>query len=140
MTSRHEELRDELVAILGAGRELSPDVDHQLAEAFLRALEKGDEPLTRGTSPVEQLHQPHYSLRIAGGAWGAALMFLLAAIIWGHPTADQFIGVAIILLLLVAIATRSFLYLARHDWQLPHVRLVSPPGKNVEESRRSRGI
>ena len=36
-----EELRDELIAVLGATRELSPDADQHLAEAFLRRLDAG---------------------------------------------------------------------------------------------------
>jgi len=31
-----EELRDELIAVLGVTRELSPDADQHLAEAFFR--------------------------------------------------------------------------------------------------------
>jgi hypothetical protein len=130
MTSRHEELRDELVAILGAGRELTPEVDHQLADAFLRALEQPREP-----APAESLHQPHYSLLLAGSAWGAALMFLFCGLVFGHPTATQFLVVAVIALSLVTVATRSLLYLARHDWQLPQVRLV-PPAGGIEDGRR----
>jgi hypothetical protein len=60
-------------------------------------------------------------------------MFLLCGIIWARPSADQFIGVAVIALGLVAISTRTFLYLARHDWQLPHVRLVSPPPSGADD-------
>lgn len=36
-----EELRDELIAVLGATRELSPDTDQHLAEAFLRRVDSG---------------------------------------------------------------------------------------------------
>ena len=36
MQSRHDELRDELVAILGAGRELTGATDQQLADAFIQ--------------------------------------------------------------------------------------------------------
>lgn len=36
-----EELRDELIAVLGATRELSPDTDQHLAEAFLRRVDAG---------------------------------------------------------------------------------------------------
>lgn len=133
MESRHDELRDELVAILGASRELSPDVDHQLADAFLRALRQADAPAPRRQEAGEPLHQPHYSLRIVGGAWGAALMFLLCGIVFGHPTADEFFVVAVILLSLVAITTRAFLYLARHDWTLPRVRVVAPAARHADD-------
>ncbi len=70
MQSRQEELRDELIAILGASRELTPDVDHQLADAFLRALNRAGEMDRKQPAASERLHQPHYSLRLAGGAWG----------------------------------------------------------------------
>jgi hypothetical protein len=60
-------------------------------------------------------------------------MFLLCGIIWARPSADQFIGVAVVALTVVWVATRIFLYLARHDWQLPHVRLVLPPGHGTED-------
>ena len=33
----HHELRDDLVAVIAAGRELSPDHDYALADVFLRA-------------------------------------------------------------------------------------------------------
>jgi hypothetical protein len=112
--------------MLGAGRELTPDVDRQLADAFLRALKRTEEP---------EIHQPHYSLRIAGGVWGAALMFLLCAIIWARPPADQFLIVAVVLLTLVALSTRTFLYLTRHARRLPQVRIVLPPANGVEEGR-----
>jgi hypothetical protein len=135
MQSRHDELRDELVAILGASRELTPDVDQQLADAFLRALEQAREPERQPLKPPARLHQPHYSLQIAGGAWGAVLMFLLCGLIWARPSADQFMGVAVIGLVVVAVATRTFLYLARHDWQLPHLRLVFPPASGTEDRR-----
>jgi hypothetical protein len=36
----HDELRDELIAVLGATRELSPDTDKELAEAFIRRVER----------------------------------------------------------------------------------------------------
>lgn len=127
MQSRQDDLRDELIAILGAGRELTPDVDHQLADAFLRALDRAGEMEQKQPAAPQRLHQPHYSLQLAGGAWGAALMFLFCGIVWARPSTDQFLGVAVIALTLVAVATRIFLYLARHDWQLPHVRLVLPP-------------
>lgn len=133
MQSRHDELRDELVAILGASRELSPDVDHQLADAFLRALNRAGGPERRQPRAVQTLHQPHYSLRLAGGAWGAALMFLLCGLMFGHPTASEFFTVAVVVLALVSIATRAFLYMARHDWQVPHVRLVSPASHGTDD-------
>lgn len=133
MQSRQDELRDELIAILGAGRELTPDVDHQLADAFLRALNRAGEMDRKQSVAPERFHQPHYSLRLAGGAWGAALMFLLCALVWARPSADQFMGVAVVLLTLVAIGARIFLYLARHDFQVPHLRLVSPSARSTED-------
>lgn len=36
----HEELRDELIAVLGATRELSPETDEALAEAYLTRVER----------------------------------------------------------------------------------------------------
>jgi hypothetical protein len=135
MQSRHDELRDELVAILGASRELSPDVDHQLADAFLRALNQVEEPQPRRPGAVEALHQPHYSIRLSGAAWGAALMFLFCGLAFGHPSASQFFTVAVVLLALVSIATRAFLYMARHDWQVPHIRLVLPAARGTDDHR-----
>ncbi len=135
MESRHDELRDELVAILGASRELTPDVDHQLADAFLRALKHAETSGLKAPEAAPPLHQPHSSLQLAGAAWGAALMFLLCAIMWARPSGDQFIVVSVILLSLVAAATRAFLYLARHDWQLPRLRLVAGASSHLEDRR-----
>ena len=64
-TYRQEELRDELVAILGAGRELTPDADDQLADAFVRFLERQESQSVRSSTVP---HQPHYSIALTGAA------------------------------------------------------------------------
>ena len=125
---RHDELRDELVAILGAGRELSPDTDMQLADAFLRCLERQEERELADAVPMAAPHQPHYSLAAAGGAWGAALMFLFLFLVLDEPDPLAFLMVSVVVLSLVAAVTRAFLYLARYGWQLPQVRVsIAPP-------------
>ncbi len=123
MSSRHDELRDELLVILGAGRELSPEADKQLAEAFIRFLEQERAPESRKARPDQACEQPHYSLQIAGGIWGVALTFLVLALIIGHPTFAQFIGPAAIVLVLAAVLSSALLYLARNDWHVPQVRV-----------------
>lgn len=123
MNSRHDELREELLAVLGAGRELSPEADKQLAEAFIRFLEQEQIPESGKVRPHEACHQPHTSLQIAGGIWGAALMFLVLAVIIGHPTFGQFVGPAVAVLALAIALSSSLLYLARNDWHVPRVRV-----------------
>lgn len=123
MDVRQNELRDELVAILGAGRELTPDVDRQLADAFLRYLAHHEEQLVPEVEP----HQPHYSLKVAGGAWGAALMFLFLLLVLDDPNPVAFITASVVLLAIVALVTRAFLFLARYGWQVPRVQVHVTP-------------
>lgn len=131
MQTRHDELRDELVAVLSAGRELSAETDTQLADAFLHYLEDQQEHEAEGAATVETPHQPHYSLMLAGGAWGAALMFLFLLLVLDNPNPGTFVVASVVILSLVAAFTRAFLYLARHGWQLPHVHvtIATPSGK-----------
>jgi hypothetical protein len=130
MDTRHDELRDELVALLGAGRELSADTDRQLADAFVRFLDQRQEIELPRPAPIEPAHQPHYSLRIAGALWGAALMFLFLLLVLDNPRPEKFLLGCIVVLTLVMAVTRSFLYLARNGWRLPHVHvsIVEPNG------------
>lgn len=130
MDTRHDELRDELVALLGAGRELSADTDRQLADAFVRFLDQRQEIELPRPAPIEPTHQPHYSLRIAGALWGAALMFLFLLLVLDNPRPETFLLACIVVLSLVMAVTRSFLYLARNGWRLPHVHvsIVEPKG------------
>lgn len=128
MHTHHDELRDELVAILGASRELSADTDIQLADAFLRYLKREQERTIADVGPVETPHQPHYSLEVAGGAWGAALMFLFLLLVLDRPEPLAFVMVSVLVLSLIAALTRAFLYLARYGWRIPRVRVsVAPP-------------
>jgi hypothetical protein len=131
MQTRHNELRDELVAILGAGRELSEETDVQLAEAFLHYLDTQQERETAAVVPAETPHQPHYSLMAAGGMWGAALMFLFLLLTLDAPNPIAVLMVSIVVLSLVAAITRAFVYLARYGWQLPrvHVKVAPPTGR-----------
>lgn len=130
MQTRHGNIHDELVAILGASRELTADSDPELADAFLRYLEReqnGGKP-----RPEEIPRQPHYSLKLAGAAWGATLMFLFLLLLLDRPSAADFVFFSVLLLSLVAAITRGFLYLARSGWKVPHVRVtVAVSDKNV---------
>lgn len=128
MQSRHDTLRDELVAVLGAGRELPVDVDRQLADAFLHYLEHEEELERTSVDVVEAPHQPHYSLKVVGGTWGAALMFLFLLLLLDNPNPVAYLLLSAVLLTLVAAVTRALLYLARYGWQLPRVKVV-PAGK-----------
>jgi hypothetical protein len=129
MHERHNELREELVAILGAGRELPADVDRQLADAFLHYLERQEDRQAADAARLAVPHQPHYSLTIAGGVWGAALMFLFLVLVLDNPNPLAFILVAALVLGIVTAITRTFLYLARYGWQMPHIKVVPPTGK-----------
>src|SRR5947209_14177253 len=121
MDTRHDDLRDELVALLGAGRELSADTDRQLADAFIRFLERDREIAPQRAPAIEAAHQPHYYLRLAGAAWGAALLFLFLLLVLDDPSPSSFLLACILVLSVVAAVTRSFLYLARNGWRLPQV-------------------
>lgn len=134
MQTRHDELRDELVAILSAGRELSPDADRQLADAFVRYLESQDTEEHAPIKPAEAPHQPHYSLVGAGAAWGASLMFLFLLLVLDNPDPLGYIVFLILFLVVLAALTRGFLYLARYGWRFPHIT-VAPP--EAEGKRRS---
>jgi hypothetical protein len=129
--ARHAELRDELVAILGAGRELSDDSDRDLADAFIRHLERGEaEPQERDP------HQPHYSLMVAGAMWGMTAIFLFLLLVLNNPKPVYFVVAASLLLVAVRIVSRTFLFLARTGWQRPYIQLtVTPPKRRTRESR-----
>ena len=86
------------------------------------------EPEAGEKTPIDTPHQPHYSLKLAGAAWGAALMFLFLLLVLDDPNPMTFIVVSVVLLSLVAAVTRAFLYMARYGWRPPHVRItVAPP-------------
>ncbi|GAC1508987.1 MAG: hypothetical protein NVS2B16_06700 [Chloroflexota bacterium] len=123
MQTRNEQMRDELLAILAAGRELSPTTDKQLAEAFIRFLDDDTTPSPHGTGAPGECHQPHYSLQLAGGIWGAALMFLVLALILGRPDFNQFVGPALLVLVLATVLSSAVLFVARNGWHVPHVRI-----------------
>jgi len=105
--TQHEELRDELVAILGAGRELTGDTDRQLADAFVHFLEHRQDPETKVRVVAELPHQPHYSLMAAGGAWGTGLMFLFLLLLLDHPQPSTFLLATIVILAVVAALTHA---------------------------------
>jgi hypothetical protein len=123
MQTKHDELRDELVAILGAGRELTADADTQLADAFVHFLEQQRAPEITRAPVVETPHQPHYSLKLAGAMWGAALMFLFLLLVLDDPRPEVFIAASVMLLSLVAAVSRAFLFMARHGWRMPHIHV-----------------
>jgi hypothetical protein len=78
----HDELRDELIAVLGATRELSPDTDRELAEAFMRRVERLSALSTRPEQrPVKRNANP---LRVArNGFIGLLGLMLLAPLAMG---------------------------------------------------------
>jgi hypothetical protein len=83
----HDELRDELVAVLGATRELSPDTDRELAEAFMRRVERLSALSTRPEQrPVKRNANP---LRVARNGFIGLLGFMLLA-----PLAMATVGVS----------------------------------------------
>jgi hypothetical protein len=128
MQTRGEELRDELISILGAGRELSPETDGQLADAFMRFLEGQERGGGERAGGLSHPHQPHYSLQMSGAAWGAVLTLLFILLTVGNPPPLPYIIVCVVLLSLTAVLTRTFLYLARHGWRAPRVEVsVRPP-------------
>ena len=127
MQTRHDDLRDELVAILGAGRELSPDADRQLADAFVRYLEHEDTREVSRATLIEAPHQPHYSLVAAGFAWGASLMFLLLLLLLGNPNTMGYMLFLVLFVAVLAALTRGFLYMARYGWRFPRVTVAPPP-------------
>ena len=130
MPTQHDELRDELVAILGAARELTPETDRQLADAFMRYLEHEPQPEIGGVVTVDTPHQPHSSLALAGGIWGTAGMFLFLLLVLDHPGPVDFIVASVLLLSLIAGITRGLLYIARTGWRVPSVRItIAPNGK-----------
>ncbi len=75
-----EELRDELTAILGASRELTPDTDRYLAEGFLDRLDSRKlQTNRRGRSSNRRSRHPRRRL--------AALLIAGSALVIGTPLA-----------------------------------------------------
>jgi hypothetical protein len=52
MVRKRDELRDELVVLLRAGRELDPETDPELAETFLAGMERRVKRRSRPTWPL----------------------------------------------------------------------------------------
>lgn len=132
MGAMRDELRDELVAVLGASRELKPEADERLAEMFLERLQGPGTKMRRGKEVAP--HQPHYSLVLVGALWGVAPLWLLSFPWYSYTHAvdgPDRVGFTIFclgVLLLLALVTRAFLYLARYGWHLPRIRVnVAPP-------------
>jgi hypothetical protein len=131
MPPTDHEVRDEFIAILGAARELPPDVDRQLADAFVAYLARRDRPksdvLTR---------PPPNAFLLAGMIWGIAILSLVYVwgqiLVSGDPESDPSVaGIAtIVVIALAASLARVVLYLGRHRWRIPHLHIaISHPEK-----------
>lgn len=95
---RREELTDELTAILGASRELTPDTDRFLAERFVDQLDNRTlEPGLRGRSISRRARTPRRQL--------TALLVTALALAIGTPISLQ------------AIRTHDQRYSAPCSWQ-----------------------
>ncbi len=115
-----EELRDELIAVLGAIRELSPDADPHLAEAFLRRIDAGAR--RRGKSRPERARRSYqgpmslFSLAVIAAIEGGVMYFsdeLLKGKLGVYPYSDAntpmntvFIGLWLVQVALTAVLPR----------------------------------
>jgi hypothetical protein len=64
MRTRRSELRDELTAMIAAGRELSPDHDRVLAEVFIDRVEGRIAPQSRASHTVTVWSKPRRLLGV----------------------------------------------------------------------------
>ncbi len=79
MQAEREEIRDDLLIILAASRELSPDVDGVLADTFLERLSRDTR---RDGRMVCHAAVPGSGVRLGAAALAAGLIVLLPLIIW----------------------------------------------------------
>ena len=129
MPRTHHEVRDELIAILGAARELPPQADRHLADEFVIFLTQRDRP----NSDVLLKQSPN-SLVLAGMIWGIAILSLVyvwAQMLLGGESGSDPSGAGIatvIVIVLAASLARAVLYLGRHGWRIPHLHItISQP-------------
>lgn len=122
-----EQLRDELIAVFGATRELSPDADRHLAEVFLSRMEQQIQPRV-GARKLQSGRRP-------GGLtfvrYALALLFLVLLLgpafaftmkgMTEHISATGIPWLYVCMLLIIAGCVAITMYLERHS---VHVRVT----------------
>ncbi len=79
MQAKREEIRDDLLVILAASRELSPDVDGELADTFLERLSRDTR---RHGRMMRHTTIPGSGVRLGLAALAAGLIVLFPLIMW----------------------------------------------------------
>ena len=130
MSETRDELHEDLMALLGAGRELSPDADADLVRVFL------DRRRIAKREPSSDRHwiisKTAASLAFIGVVWLVAVA-ILAYVPYYYYTHDSdvlggYYTQTLPAVLIVALAL-SLLVLAANatEWRLPRIRIIIPP-------------
>ncbi len=128
MSDTREDLRRDLTATLYASRELMPDVDPVLVDLFLDRVER-----TYAAKPRPRQREGFSggtSLVVVGALWGALAALLIPTSLRVYSASRDVVGLLfdLILIVLLAVAlSRAILYVGRHGWQVPRLRITLSP-------------
>jgi len=123
----HEELRDELIAVLGATRELTPETDEDLAEAYLTRIERELMAPSRVGARRRKRREPLTLLRYGGVRLLVILLIAPIAVflitfpadgVLQHIDAGAIPPLYYVALVLVAAMILVTAYLERHTVQV----------------------
>lgn len=135
--------REELIALLAASRELSPDTDPELADAFLEGLalipSRGSEPEVKRTRASKITHVPAVSV-ILSIALLLALPFAFFGVFMApvdtiHSASDNFRWFAFALMWLVQLVLVLWVVLSRPGGPVRDAEAHHRPGQPTEASR-----
>jgi hypothetical protein len=132
MSETQEDLHDELRALLGAGRELSPDADAELVQVFL----------DRQRPVKKEVNRERYWIVSKGAAshafigllWLSAFAILAAVPYFKYYTHGQdvsgryFTRMVPAVLIVALVINLTFLAANATEWRLPRIRVIIPPG------------
>jgi len=131
MSDTREDLRRDLTATLYASRELMPDVDSVLVDAFLDRVER-----TYAAKPRPRQREGFSggtSLVVVGALWGTLAALLIPTSLRVYSASRDVVGllfdlILLVLIVLLAVAlSRAILYVGRHGWQVPRLRITLSP-------------
>lgn len=132
MAKTREELQDELMALLAAGRELAPDSDADLARVFLDRL--AAESRQEGDDQHWRLSKRSASIAFIGVVWltAAAILAAIPYYYYMHNS-DVLAGyyshtVPTVLMAAMVLSLTTWAANAIH-WRLPRIRIIITPAQ-----------
>lgn len=132
MLETRDDLRDDVMALLAAGRELGPEADADLATVFRDRLQ--NHPSRRLSPSYWQIYRRAASMAFVGVVWLAAvaILVLIPYDYYLHDSDVQsgYYSHVVPSVLTVAIALTVMVCLVNlSGWRLPHVRIIVHPAR-----------